>query len=118
MCASYIFLLNPNRNIEELPDEIREKPDYHFRTLTNEHIMKLFLLQNMKNGLHTYSPVFLCWDDDIDLDDMQGHIHAKLFSILKYTSDKYGIFHRRIKDMTEMDRKLIKEQKNYKNNSN
>jgi hypothetical protein len=115
--ASYLFVLNSDRDVTELPEEIREKTDYHFRKLTTEHMTKLILLQKMKmdDKVKQYSPIFICWDSDVELDDFQEDLHPKLFNIIKYTSGSYGIFHRYISELTETDRSLIKEQKNYNN---
>lgn len=115
MSVFYLFLLNRNRVLDELPVEIREKTDYHVRRLTDEHVTKLILLQKMENSVQRSSVIFLCWDTDAELDDYGEELHPKLFSILKYTADTYRIFHKKIEDLTDTDIKLIKEQKNYNN---
>ena len=111
----YLFLVDSADRISELPDVIREQSDYIFQTLTDEHIMKLVFLQKMKTapGIKEPTPIFTCWHDSIELDDLQETIHPKLYAMLKYSPLSYGIVHKRICELTTDDFERIKEQKKY-----
>jgi hypothetical protein len=108
----YLFLVDSPERISELPSVVRELPDYIFHTLTDEHIMKLVFLQKMKMApnIKEPSPIFICWHESIELEDLRDSIHPKLYAMLKYSAHSYGIFHRRILDLTNEEMECIKEQ--------
>jgi len=72
--------------------------DFSFTTLTNEHFTKLLLLQKINKTASRYTIIHIYLDYDIDIDDFENKLHPKLFTILKYHSENYGIF---IKKITE-----------------
>ena len=113
--VSYLFIVDSTVPLSELPKPIQEKPDYIFHTLSDEHITKLILLQKMKmnSNVNVQTPIFLCWHESRELDDLKDKIHPKLYAILQYTADTYGIIHRRIDELTDVDWRLISEQKKY-----
>ena len=67
----------------------------------------------MNSNVNIRTPIFLCWHDSIELEDLEDKIHPKLYAILRYTADTYGILHRNINELTEDDWRLISEQKKY-----
>lgn len=111
--VSYLFIVDSSVPITDLPEYIQSQTDYIFRTLTDEHITKILLLQKMKSATATPTPIFICWDASIELDDLRESIHPKLYAILRYTADSYGIFHRKIEELTATDIECLREQKKY-----
>jgi hypothetical protein len=79
-------------------------PKLIFKTLTDEHILRLLLLQKIKRD-QSLSDTIKIYLDNIELGDM--NISPKLYHILKYECDTYHI---KILDIhTEIDRGEIEE---------
>tara|TARA_B100000575_G_scaffold294610_1_gene312168 strand:+ start:8385 stop:8711 length:327 start_codon:yes stop_codon:yes gene_type:complete len=59
-----------------------------FTTLTDEHVLRLLLLQKIKlnKGIQDTIKIYL---DDLELEEFD--LNPKLFNILKYSADQYNI---------------------------
>ncbi len=70
--------------------------EYSFTKLTNEHFTKLLLLQKINKTANRYTTIHIILDNYIDIDDFEKDLHPKLFTILKYHLNDYGIFIKRL----------------------
>jgi hypothetical protein len=66
--------------------------EYSFTKLTNEHLTKLLLLQKINKTANRYTIINIILEEDIDIDDLKNDLHPKLYTILKYHLNDYGIF--------------------------
>ena len=69
-----------------------------FRTLTNEHFLKLLFLQKIKIKSNNFTRVYI-FLDCFDLKNF--NLKDKLYYIAKYKSENFGIF---FKDIDEIDK--------------
>jgi len=59
-----------------------------FNTLTDEHLLKLFTLQKIKYFTCRKSMINI-YIDDFELEEFK--LNPKLYTLLKYHNDKYGV---------------------------
>ena len=75
-----------------ITERIKWKSLFHskliFSTLTDEHVIRLLLLQKIKLN-KDISDTIKIYLDDLELEEF--NLNSKLFNILKYKADQYNI---------------------------